>query len=82
MSDDKRNLLQEAMVLQSDEERKAFVESLSPEERQELYLQITQIVNAALDGLSVAFDRVRIAIQVIVKKWFEISKLREIFEEE
>ena len=76
MSDDKRNLLQEAMVLQSDEERKAFVESLSPEERQELYLQITQIVNAALD------DRVRIAIQVIVKKWFEISKLREIFEEE
>jgi len=43
MSDDKRNLLQEAMVLQTDEETKAFVESLSSEERQELHLQIEQI---------------------------------------
>ena len=55
-SDNKRNLLQEAMLLQTDEERKAFVESLSLEERQELYLQITRVVNAAWDIFSVVFS--------------------------
>jgi len=83
MSGDKRSLLQEAMVLQTDEERKAFVESLSLEERQELYRQIAQIVNAAWDVLSVVFDRVRITIQAFIKNWSKISEdtLREIFEE-
>ena len=79
---DERNLLREAMSMRTDEDRIAFVESLSPEEREELGLEVTQFLNEVWDAVKPVFDSMMDFVQSVSRRWSEISTdvMREIAE--
>ena len=69
---DKRDLIQEFLDC---EDRVAFVESLSIEEREELHLLIDQIINVTMDNLRSMFDLIETAIQHLTEQWIELCEM-------
>ena len=54
----KRDLFREAMSMQADEDRLAFIESLSPDERHLLWGDLVQRLNKMWDSLQPIYDEI------------------------